>query len=844
MAQIKMKYGIDLGTTNSAICKMENGEPIIKKTDTLKDTLPSCVSFSRKKVVRVGDSAYNDLRQDRSHSTKSWSNEATNVFIEFKRTMGLDTQYRSSNMDRSYSSEDLSSEVLKTLKSFVSDDTINAAVITIPAMFDATQIAATKRAATMAGIEYCELLQEPIAASMAYGLSTDKKDGYWMVFDFGGGTFDAALLKVEDGIMKVIDTEGDNYLGGKNLDYAIVDQIIIPYLKDNYTIDDIMADSRKREILRDAMKYYAEQAKNQLSFKPQCDIMSQIDEFGEDDEGEAIELDMVISQEEIAPVVAPIFQKAIDKCLEVLKRNNLSGGKLDSLILVGGPTFSPVLRQMLKDQVTTNVDTSIDPMTAVAKGAALFAATQSIDTEGPVVSATDATSSVMALDIQYEANSVETLEFVTVKLLPNECVGTMPSQLFVELVRSDKGWSSGKVEVNEIGDVIECQLNEGRANAFAIKGYDGTGNPIQCFPNEITIIQGTSVPNATLPYHIGIEVRDTDLGRDVFVPLKGLEKNQQLPAVGVRNGLKVPKNLRPGMEQDRMVIPIYQGEYSAEGSSAIHNNHVYDVVITGDDVPMLIPEGSDIDVTLKVDSSQNYNLEVFFVSCGETVEKEVTISVKQAVSEELLSQRMQDANRRLRSLKSSKAIPQSELSEVENILSDVSGRFEGEKSQDDGKDHLMKDLRTAFRKMEEVEKMHEWESIEAELRSEYERLESANDELGNQYDNEVREMRRQVDEAVRKKDSKLGREVLRDMDHLFFQVTIIYQLVAFVEHHNKNFGRFKWTDAATARQLLNQAQQMINDNADPESIRQVCARVIDLLDMPENEKPKIGSSEG
>ena len=119
-----MKYGIDLGTTNSAICKMENGEPIIKKTDTLKDTLPSCISFTKKKLSRVGDSAYNDLRQDRSRATKAWSSGNSNVFIEFKRTMGLDTQYSSSNMERSYSSEELSAEVLKTLKSFIGDDTV------------------------------------------------------------------------------------------------------------------------------------------------------------------------------------------------------------------------------------------------------------------------------------------------------------------------------------------------------------------------------------------------------------------------------------------------------------------------------------------------------------------------------------------------------------------------------------------------------------------------------------------------------------------------------------------------------------------------------------------------
>ena len=102
MAQVKMKYGIDLGTTNSAICKMENGEPTIKKTDTLKDTLPSCVSFTRKKVVKVGDSAYNDLRQDKSRATKRWAKGDDNVFIEFKREMGLDTPHETKNMGRSY----------------------------------------------------------------------------------------------------------------------------------------------------------------------------------------------------------------------------------------------------------------------------------------------------------------------------------------------------------------------------------------------------------------------------------------------------------------------------------------------------------------------------------------------------------------------------------------------------------------------------------------------------------------------------------------------------------------------------------------------------------------------
>ena len=109
--------------------------------------------------------------------------------------------------------------------------------------------ATIRAAAEHAGFDQCELLQEPIAASMAYGLDSGSEDGFWLVYDFGGGTFDAALVKVEEGIMKVVDTEGDNYLGGKNLDFAIVDEIIVPYLESSYSIGSIIEDENKKTIL-------------------------------------------------------------------------------------------------------------------------------------------------------------------------------------------------------------------------------------------------------------------------------------------------------------------------------------------------------------------------------------------------------------------------------------------------------------------------------------------------------------------------------------------------------------------------------------------------------------------
>lgn len=826
MAQSKMKFGIDLGTTNSAICKMEGGEPVIKKTDTLKDTLPSCVSFTRKKVVKVGDSAYNDLRQAKSQATKNWTNGKVNVFIEFKRDMGTDKTNFSSNMDASFSPEQLSAEVLKTLKSFIGDENVSAAVITIPAKFKADQIAATKRAAQLAGIEHCELLQEPIAASMAYGLSSANKNGQWLVFDFGGGTFDVALIKVEDGIMQVKDTEGDNYLGGKNLDYAVVDNIIIPYLQENFVIDEIMANDATRNILRDAMKFYAEQAKNQLSFKAQADITSQLDEFGEDDEGNEIDLDLVVTQEQLKPVLAKVFQKAIDITKDLLKRNGLSGADLDKLILVGGPTYSPVLREMLREQVTPNVDTDIDPMTAVAKGAALFAS--GIDSE---VKEEIAVGTV-ALNLSYEANSVQPMEYVTVQLDKDDCTGNIPEKLFVELVRGDNGWSSGKVEINDIGDVIECQLIESKNNAFTITAYDDKGTVIPCFPKEINIMQGIVVGNAVLPYNISIEVHDSGLDKNVVKSVKGLEKNQQIPATGALNGLKTRNQLRPGMEEDTLIIPIYQSEHNAEGTSAVHNDHVFDVVITGDEVGQMIPVGSDVDITIKVDRSQMLKLEAFFPVSGETVEKEVEIAARSVISVSELEKLKGAANNKLRALKSSSSISASETAETDKLITDIDSRFDGEKSSEDGRMHLQADLRRAFLKMEEIEQNHEWEALEAEIREEFDRLEKANNDLGNKYDQQVAAVRNQVDMSIRSKDVRQGRAVLDDINSLFVAVTLIYQLMGFIDFHLKNFNSIQWKDSNRARQLLQQGKEIAATNPSESTLHPIVRSVIDLMIEP------------
>ncbi len=817
MARNKIDYGIDLGTTNSAICRMEKGEPVVIKTDVLKDTMPSCISVNKKGSIKAGDSAYNTMKQDKRRATKSWHKGASNTYVEFKRTMATDTQYPCSNLHKSFSSEELSAEVLKALKSFVTDEKFSSVVITVPAKFTVNQKTATMEAAKMAGFKHCELLQEPIAASMAYGVSSEEKDGLWMVFDFGGGTFDAALLKVEDGIMQVFDTEGDNYLGGKNLDYAIVDNIIIPYLQENYAIDGYLQDEEKKEVLRDAMKTYAEDAKNQLSFKDHEDIISNLGDLGEDEDGEEIELDLTLSQAQVFDVMRPYFQKAVDICKNLILRNNLNGSQITKLILVGGPTHSPLIRQMLKEQVTPNVDTSIDPMTAVATGAALYAST--MDAE---VSDKEIKVGTVKLDISYESTTVEMAEYVPVCLAE----GSILNRVFVEFVRGDKAWASGKVEINSKGDVVELNLLEGKANSFNISCYDDKGNILPCFPNEITIIQGSVVGAAPLPYNIAIARWDRNKKRSVIRMAKGLEKNKPLPATGVINDLKTTRQLRPGLSSDVLTVPIHQVDdfEEAEGKSASLYEHVADVVITGEDVDTLMPADSLVDVTLKVDSSEQMRLEVRFLATGFTVEKVLDTSKKHTMEDtnEQISKGFAEAENATKTLSESGI----DVNELQEELAAI--RTDNENTTE--KKEVLNHLRELLRKIEKLDAGTEWERVEKELREEFDKLEKAQEDLGNERSAQlVDQLRTQTDNAIRSKNVQVGREVLEQVTRLFFELTILFQCMGFIRYCNERFASLLWKDSSRARQLVNRGMEQINNNPTTEGLRPIAAELLELL---------------
>ena len=846
MSRTKIDYGIDLGTTNSAIARMENGEAVIKKTDMLKDTMPSCAYVSKKKAYQVGGAAFSKMKSDNAKAMKNFDAAAVNTFIEFKRTMGSDKTYHCSNLGKGFSSEDLSAEVLKALKSFVSDEPLNGVVVTVPAKFTINQKDATLRAAELAGFSQCELLQEPIAASMAYGISAESEDGVWLVFDFGGGTFDAALVRVDEGIMKVIDTEGDNYLGGKTLDLALVDEIIVPYMRENHSIASVLNDDAKAAILRTAMKSYAEELKINMSFKETYNVLADVGEIpGEDDDGEEFELDITVTQDMMREVLGPIFQKSIDICKGLLQRNGLDNASLNTLLLVGGPTYSPVLRGMLEDQII-KPNLSMDPMTVVARGAALFASTVSVNEE---IREKTRDKEKLQLEFVCEATTVEKQELVTVKIAKNKMSGEAPDKVFVDLVRADGAWASGKTEVDERGEVIDVELIPGKPNAFNVLAYNGQGDLLPSEPAGFTIIQGAKIGSATLPYFIGLDIKGRVSGRLEFRGIKGLEKNQSTPAVGVWNGLKTQRQIRPGAKDDFLKIGIYQGPFDAEGTRAIYNEHVYDVVISGEDLPRLLPADSDIDITLKVDESERMTLSAFFPALDHTEEFKIPKNTTQKeVDADWLAGEIEKALQALSILRQEDVSGNNDaLDKIDGELHATKTGFERARGDHGGKKEALESLKRVSKDIDALRAAGEWPQLEQELNDVFYRLE----ETSGKFDNEqaaaiVQQYKHQIPEVIREKNIKVAQELIANMRSLDFAIRDeglgAQMWVRYLNNFNNDFDSLDWTDRNAARRTLDKGLALAADDPVKAQLRAIVLELFKLL--PESDKAIVTEGDG
>lgn len=582
-----INFGIDLGTTNSAIAKFVKGEIEVfsNPLDLGRYTLPSVVHFKKNRII-VGPKA-----------KERFIKGSKDVFSVFKRKMGTSETYKVESLKQSKTPVELSSLVLKELKTFVGDrEKVEAAVITIPASFDTIQSNATKEAGELAGIKQVQLLQEPIAASLAYANKSKDvslEDGKWLVYDFGGGTFDVALVSIQNDEMRVLDHEGNNFLGGSDFDRLIIEKLVVPFLEERGEFENLL-----QEMQRSNGKYnkeynrllvYAEQAKIELSARTSAEMELVL----EDEEGEELDEVLTITRSEFEALIKELVDGTIDMVEEIITRNGLQPRDLQFILLVGGSTYIPFVRNRVAERTGVKVNTDIDPTTAIAIGAAYYAGGKELKIDVPKGQEEEAPQ--IKVKMAYQKSSKETEEFFAARI-------SGPTEGYsYRIDRGDGGFTTGmkplKAKIAE-----DLPLLPDSYNFFKFIVFDSKNNVVPTDAEEIGINSGYAVSGQPLPEDICLEVDDPDSPGKTKLWLV-LAKNRVLPAS--RTFTKtLNKTLRAGSD-DSFRVSIIEGSHLGIPESG---KNIGFMEITGERLHRDLLGNSDLEITIKM--SENRDLEV------------------------------------------------------------------------------------------------------------------------------------------------------------------------------------------------------------------------------------------
>lgn len=544
-----MYIGIDLGTSNSAIVGHGREGLRLFKTDDGRDVLPSMLYFDRRGHMLVGS---------RAHAQAELA--PGNVAQGFKRLMGTSSDIELTAAGKTITPEEASAEIIKTLlrqvQAELGDVNVEGAIITIPAAFNQMQSEATIKAAHIAGLGQVGLLQEPIAAAMAALEGTTRSNGHFLVYDLGGGTFDVALVESTNGSVTVLAHEGINMLGGRDFDRAIVDSVIRPWLDTHFALPANVMTLPAYKRLFAVARLKAEQAKIELSTKQETIIfLSDEDVRAEDTNGEPIYVECPLDRTTLEGLITDRIDDSIALCRKILKDNNLSHEDIDRIVFIGGPSKMPIVREHVSTSLGIPADLKCDPMTAVARGAAIFAESREWSSaKGRRKSARASKVVESPIDLRLDFIARASDQHAKLKLQAN-----LPGEGCTVRVTGPDGYDSGFAPFRG-NDMLSLPLAVMGENTFSIEIVGSDGRRL-CDVQHIVIVRteatAKSIP-ATQTVSVKAAKGPAAERRNVLVPL--ITKGTPLPATGSQN-FRLREGLIGG-EHGRFDVEIYN---QAEG---------------------------------------------------------------------------------------------------------------------------------------------------------------------------------------------------------------------------------------------------------------------------------------
>ena len=623
---MKQFVGIDLGTTNSAICSYDGENVRIWKSPEQNDVTPSAISYDKRGNRYVGKRAYDSAPQN-----------PKNAALLFKRLMGTKTQVHINAIDKDMTPEECSAEVLKVLYGYLPEEVRNdsevGTVITVPAAFNQMQKTATMDAAKMAGIGKVALMQESVAAVMSV-MRVKQTDGMFLIYDFGGGTLDVAIAESIGKKVNLLAHGGIAVCGGRDFDRGIFNQIVRPWLDENFKLPSDMLTNPAYESLHRLSLWAAEKAKIELSGKEESRItLTEFEIRTADMDGNEIYLDIPLTRDDLNSIIEPKINESVEKVLEVIQKNNLHVTDFENIVFIGGPSNYKPLRDKVSEMLSIPGVMEVNPMTTVAEGAAVYA--ESIDWASENRHRKDVRGQVKfdddAVSFNYIARTSEEQTKFAVQIK-----GSIPAGMEFQVNSLDTGWTSGRVNL-ENNKIITLSLSLKGENKFKISVFDQYGSEVKT--DQIVIDKISAIISAIPASHsVGVEIQKSLGSRETKLDWL-IRAGDHLPKKGQRI-YKATQVLKANSTES-LNFKLWEGEIEEPVSD---NRFIGVFSINGRDlVDGIIPSGADLVCDYEVLDSGNITIEVSVPQIGSSFKSERNFYSRQAGAVDFSSEEELDA---------------------------------------------------------------------------------------------------------------------------------------------------------------------------------------------------------